>query len=498
MGSYIGIDLGTTFSAVAAIDETGRPQIIRNSDGENLTPSCVMEEDDVVVVGEIARKTWGVDQGLAAARFKREMDTSRTYDVNGNEFTPTELSALVLKKLKQDAESEVGEIAEAVVTIPANFSNKSREATMEAAKIAGLTVNYIINEPTAAALYYAFKSGDELRGNYAVFDLGGGTFDVSIIKVNGQQVDAIASCGVNRLGGDDFDKAIFDLVAKKYKEQTGKTLDVEDYPLNDAEEDKKSLSKRKRVLAKVGREAIEIKREEFEDAISSLIAQTVLQCESVLDESNLTPSEIDGVFLAGGSTRLPIVIENVEKVFKQEPISTVNVDEVVALGAALYAAFKSDKKHLSPTQKSSIDQIKITETTAKCFGTQAVIYNSTKDNEELTNKILIKKNEKIPCSVKETFFTMHEGQDRVDCTVTESTSAETDLRFVTKIWEGQLDLPSDRPKNQKIEITYSFDENQIMHCEFLDVESGRKEKVDLTVSSSSDESGTDIDQFLVE
>lgn len=498
MGSYIGIDLGTTFSAIAVIDETGRPQIIHNSEGQNLTPSCVTEDDGVIIIGEPARKVWGVNQGMAVARFKRELDTSKTYDINGNVFTPTELSALVLKKLKQDAEAQVGEIADAVVTIPANFPNKSREATLEAAKIAGLKVDFIINEPTAAALYYAFKSGNELRGNYAVFDLGGGTFDVSIIKVNGQQVDAISSCGVNRLGGDDFDKAIQKIVAEKYKNVTGENFDPEDYTLNDAEGDKISLSKRKRCLAKVGREAIEIKREEFEDAISSLIAQTVLQCESAMDEANLTTSDIDGVFLAGGSTRMPIVIENVKKVFKQEPVSTVNVDEVVALGAALYAAFKSDKKHLSPAQKSSIDQLKITEATGKCFGTVAVTYNSTKDEEELTNTILIKKNEKIPCSVKETFFTIHEGQDRVDCTVTESTSAETDLRFVTKIWEGLLELPSDRPKGQKIEITYSFDDNQTMHCEFLDVESGKKEKIDLNISSASDESETDIDQFLVE
>lgn len=218
MNAFIGIDLGTTYSAVATIDKTGRPVIVHNSDGENITPSCVTETDrGVFEVGEYARRTWGNSPEKAAARFKRDMGTSATVRINARELTPSDLSSLVLKKLVKDAESQIGPIGEAVITIPANFSSEARDATMLAARNAGLNVNYIINEPTAAALYYAFKSGEELHGNYAVYDLGGGTFDISIIKVNGQDVDVLASNGVSKLGGDDFDKEIQNIVKKIQK-----------------------------------------------------------------------------------------------------------------------------------------------------------------------------------------------------------------------------------------------------------------------------------------
>src|SRR5690554_6000781 len=168
MSAFIGIDLGTTFSAVATIDKTGRPVIVHNNEGENITPSCVTENDDgVFEVGEYARRTWGNAPDKAAARFKRDMGTSATAAINSRVLTPCELSSLVLKKLVKDAESQIGKIGEAVVTIPANFSSEARDATMLAAKNAGLNVNYIINEPTAAALYYAFKNGEDLHGNYA-------------------------------------------------------------------------------------------------------------------------------------------------------------------------------------------------------------------------------------------------------------------------------------------------------------------------------------------
>ncbi|MBT5226314.1 MAG: Hsp70 family protein, partial [Proteobacteria bacterium] len=347
MGAYVGIDLGTTFSAISHIDDTGRPTILHNAEEQNITPSCVAFYDGEIHVGETARKAWGIDVDNVAARFKRDMGSTKTFGLDGKEFSPTELSAAVLKKLKSDAEDQIGEITEAVVTTPANFSQEAREATMAAAKQAGLNVKYIINEPTAAALYYAFKSGDELSGIYAVYDLGGGTFDVSVIQVSGQDVDVLASNGVARLGGDDFDHACQEIVSKKHQEEHGSELEGDDYLINDAEEEKKSLSSRKRVTAKVGRQVIEVRREEFEDAISHLVAQTEMLCEATIEEAGVEVSDIRGVFLAGGSTRIPAVQESIKRVFGQEPISTVNVDEVVALGAALYAAYKSDGQDLN-------------------------------------------------------------------------------------------------------------------------------------------------------
>ncbi len=499
MSAFIGIDLGTTYSAVATIDQSGRPVIVHNSDGSNITPSCVAESSPGVFdVGEEARRTWGLAPEKAAARFKREMGTSTKFTVEGNSLTPTELSALVLKKLVKDAKKQIGEIGEAVVTIPANFSNEAREATMSAAKSAGLNVKYIINEPTAAALYYAFKSGEDLHGNYAVFDMGGGTFDISIIKVDGQNVDVLASNGVAKLGGDDFDKAVRDIVSKKYKELTDEQLDEDDFTLNEAEEEKKSLSKRTSVTVRVNKKLIEITRFEFEEAISTMIAQAEMLCESTIEEAGLSPSEIKSVLLAGGSTRLPVVQDCIKRVFKQEPISSVNVDEVVALGAALYAAYKGDRSNLSEAQKNSISKINVSESTSKCFGTISLGHDENRDTHALQNSILISKGEKIPCSVTESFYTMIDGQTKVACRLTESTSPETDPRFVKIIWEGALELPEGRAEGQEIKVTFSYDQNQMMKCSFVDVATGRETNVDMAMAAASSGKENSIEKFMVE
>lgn len=498
MGAYVGIDLGTTFSAVAHIDETGRPVIIHNAEGQNITPSCVARFDDEFEVGEQARKALGIDLDRVAGRFKRDMGTGKKFTLGGVEYTPIDLSAEVLKKLKRDAEKQVGPITEAVVTIPANFSQEARDATMSAAKAAGLNVKYIINEPTAAALYYAFKNGEELSGIYAVYDLGGGTFDVSIIHVSGQNVDVIASNGVARLGGDDFDRKCWEIVARKFAQETGGDVDPQEYTVPDAEEEKKSLSSRKRVMARVGRTAIEARREEFEDAISTLIAQAEMLCETTLDEAEISPSDVRGVFLAGGSTRIPAVKESVARVFGQEPISTINVDEVVALGAALYAAYKSDGRDLSPAQKNAIQKIKVTESTGKCFGTLSLSFNESREEIKDVNAIIIRKGEKIPCSVTESFYTVSDNQTAVECTVTESTSPETDPRFVKIIWKGNLPLPPNRPRGQEVQVTFGYDDSQMMFCRFKDVESGKEVSVDLSMNGRDGDETGGIDKFLVE
>jgi molecular chaperone DnaK len=497
--SFIGIDLGTTYSAVATIDSTGRPVIVNNSEGDNITPSCVTSNDEGgIEVGEFARRTWANEPEAAAARFKRVMGTEFTMSVNGNDFTPSELSSFVLKKLKQDAEREVGIIGEAVVTVPANFANDARDATMAAAKSAGLDVRYIINEPTAAALYYAFKNGEDLHGNYAVYDLGGGTFDVSIIRVDGQDVEVLATNGVSKLGGDDFDTILKDIIVNKYQSQYGSALEDDDFTLNDAEEEKKSLSKRKRVTVKVNRKLIDVTREEFEEAISTLVTQTEMLCESTIDEAGIEPSDIRSVFLAGGSTRIPAITESIIRVFNQEPISSVNVDEVIALGAALYAAYKGDKSNLTATQRNAISKIKVSESSGKCFGTIYLSHNQMRDEVALRNTILIHKGEKIPCSISESFYTAHDGQETINCKITESTSPETDPKFVNIIWEGDLALPPNRPEGQEIKITFAYDDNQMMKCSFVDVSTNRETKVELSMLTNNDKQSNNIEKFTVE
>lgn len=498
MTAFIGIDLGTTFSVIATLDETGRPTIIHNSDGSNLTPSCVTEDEGVIVVGETARKTFGSAPDKAAARFKRDMGTDVTRTINGKVFTPTELSTFVLTKLAQDARAAVGEIGEAVVTIPANFASEARDATMAAARAAGLNVQFIVNEPTAAALYYAFKSGDDLHGTYAVYDFGGGTFDVSLIRVDGQNVEVLASNGVSKLGGDDFDELLRGIVAGKYKTLTGEEMDPGDFTKNDAEGEKISLSGRKTTSARVARKMIDITRDEFEEAISSKVAQAVMLCEATMDEANISPSDIRSVFLAGGSTRIPMVRESVKRVFEQEPISSVNVDEVVALGAALYSAYKGDREKLSPVQRAAVQKIKVAETTSKCFGTISLGQDEARGDVRPVNNILIRKGDKIPCSVTESFYTVHDGQVAVNCQLTESSAAESDPRFVKVLWQGDLVLPPDRPRGQEIRITYAYDENQIIKCSFEDVASGRRTSIDLSLTAEKAVNDDVIDKFLVE
>ena len=476
MASFIGIDLGTTYSSVSYLDETGRPQIILNSDGQNLTPSCIEINDNEITVGEIARKGLGWDDKVLA-RFKRDIGTSEKYKVGDKEFTPTECSVFILKKLLQDAKDAIGDVGEAVVTIPANFTNEARVETIKAAKLAKLKVKNIVNEPTAAALYYVFKNGGNLNGCFAVFDLGGGTFDVSIIKVVNRDVVVLASEGIKKLGGDDFDSALQQIVQRKYKEQTGEDLDIKEiYTKTNAEDDKKSLSKRDKVNVRVEKTNIELTREEFEKEISSLLAQTKMSCEIAIEAAGLKLEDIKDVLMVGGSTRVPAVKEMVKEIFKKDPVTTVNVDEAVCLGASLFSAIKGDSKDLTPAQKASIQKISVSDVAVGYFGTLALKGSTGK----MFNSILIAKNQKIPCEVTKTYYTSHDGQTSIDCSITQSSNETEDPEWVDIISNEDLQLPSGRRKHQEIDITYAYDESGMMHASFIDVQTGKETYIKLS------------------
>ena len=367
--------------------------------------------------------------------------------------------------------------------------------------MAGLNIKYIINEPTAAALYYAYKSGEKLSGTYVIYDLGGGTFDVSIIIANGSDIEILSSEGVSRLGGKDFDDKLIEIVREKFKEETGKDLNREDYDLNDAEEDKKSLSKRDNIKISTGRGAerttISISKNEFEEAISTLIAQTEMLCESAIDQANLSLSDIKDIFLVGGSTRIPFIQKSVEKVFQKKPVSLHNPDEVVSLGASVYCGYRTSKENLNPVQESSIKRIKIQEITNHFFGTIAVEQDNETQKVSLSNSILINKGEKIPCARSSIYRTISENQTKIKCEVTQSSSSEKDPKFVNTIWSGNLDLPPNRPANQEVRITFSYDENQIMKCSFLDVNSGKETSIDLNMNKESEKNELDIEKLFV-
>jgi len=501
MANFVGIDLGTTYSAVAVIDESGRPVIVHNQEGSNVTPSVIaFGQDGTVEVGELARRQLGL-QDSVYGRFKREMGTDKMYPTPSGNLSPTEFSALVLRKLKEDAEKSIGSITEAVVTVPANFANEAREATLAAAKQAGLNVQYIINEPTAAALHYAHSKGDELSGFYAIYDMGGGTFDVSIVRVTGEDVEVLASNGVSNLGGYDFDRAMQELAFARFESEQGHAPEQLDFPLVDAEGEKRSLSQREKTTFPIrtvqARGNVVVERGVFEEKISALISQAEMLCELTVDEAGIDLGDLNEVILVGGSTRMPIVRKSVANVFGKEPVTTVNVDEAIALGAALYAAYKTDQSQLSAAQASAISSIKLTETTTKSFGTLALCYNASRDEDRLENTILIPKGTKYPKEVEKAFFTVRDNQDAVDCTVTESTTPETDPRFVRVIWEGCLSLPSGRSAGQQVLVKFAYDDNQIMTCTFRDAESGSEEKVDLSMTESKSADGVDVDKFLV-
>jgi molecular chaperone DnaK len=505
MANIIGIDLGTTYSAVAHLTADGRSEILRDSDGNNLVPSVVYVEDrDQLLVGWDAKRESAVQPERVAEFFKRQMGSEETLGVAGQRFSPLELSTFVLKKLNQIASKELGHVDEAVITVPANFTNQARTDTLNAGKAAGLNVKHIINEPTAAAIYYAQQ--EHLQGKVAVYDLGGGTFDCSIVDINGQDVEILSSQGNQRLGGHDFDNKLLELINAKFNASSGTNYRVtrSDLSGKDLEELKKSLSNRSRVLASVsppqgGRTNIEVTQAEFVDSISTLITKAEMLVEEALDEINLSPSGIDHVVLVGGSTRIPAIQESVKKLFNQEPKSIVNVDEAVARGAAIYAAYKSDGSRLNVAQRTAVANVGIHEVTNHYFGTVVLHFNEEANSAEDRVSILIPKNASIPCEVTEPFYTVSEGQRGVLCRVTQSPAEETDPRWVTKVWEGQLGpLPEGRPAGQEIRVTFSYDSNAVLKCHFRDVASGVETDVSLDLRSQTGSAAVDIDQFLVE
>jgi molecular chaperone DnaK len=493
MAGIVGIDLGTTFSALAILNAIGKPEIVPNADGERLTASAIFfdeENSDIIRVGVEAINSRRLNAQRSVRWIKRHMgDAKYRRKVDGKDWTPVELSALILKKLKQECSVEHGEIRDAVISVPAHFDEVRRKATMDAGAMAGLNVIGIVNEPVAAALYYA--NTREVSGKVMVYDLGGGTFDVTIMDVKGHQMEIVCSQGDHALGGVDFDQKILEMLEQNYKDKFSTELFGSDEDRakyeDEAEDIKKTLSRRriakKMLYGAAGNMRVEITREMFEQGISSLMARTDILVEVALKEADIEPSGIDKVLLVGGSTRIPLVKERLEKMFGAAPETAVNVDECVALGAALHAGLTMlrEKPDQVPVEISKgLQDINLTDVCNHSYGTICAPIDKETGRRIIENRIILKKNTPLPCENTQTFYTVSEGQTEVEVTITQG--EDTAVEYVNKIATHKFKLPPDRPAERPIQVTYSYDVNQRMHCKFEDVESKAVLEVDLSLN----------------
>lgn len=485
-----GIDLGTTFSALAVLNSIGKPEIVPNADGERLTPSAVFfdeESSDIIRVGIEAINSRHIDANRSVRWIKRYMgDADYKKVIDDKEWTPVELSSLILKKLKNDCSKEYGEIKDVVISVPAHFDEVRRKATMDAGNLAGLNVIGIINEPVAAALYYAYTQ--PVSGKILIYDLGGGTFDVTIMDVKKDNINIICSQGNHALGGIDFDRSILDVMKKFYKDKFKAKLDAteEDQAKyeDEAEDIKKTLSRRdvakKMLYGSEGNSRFEISKEEFEKAISPLIDQADMLIDVALEEANLKPGDIDKVLLVGGSTRIPLVRERLTNKFGFAPESTVNVDECVALGAAIHAGLtimRVKPGKLDAGVAGGLKTINLSDVCNHSYGTLCAPIDRETGERIIANRVILSKNTPLPCHSSQMFYTMKDNQKEIEIVITQG--EDTDPNFVNKIAQRTLRLPENRPAGCPIRVTYSYDLNQRMHCAFEDVASGEKLEVNL-------------------
>jgi molecular chaperone DnaK len=507
----VGIDLGTTFSAIAILDDLGNPEVLPSIDsGNKITPSVVyFGKEDNVIVGDKAKDLLISDQKRVAYNAKKRMEEDKVFDPSQGEwieekkkkntYLPSQVSSLILSKLKEYTDG----VDKVVITVPALFAEKARSATLDAGKLAGLEVLELINEPTAGILHYSRLPGVNLNGRVMVYDLGGGTFDVTIANVKGTKIDVITSRGDKYLGGTNFDDEIINIIASKYKKQKSGTIDIKDNKFKEiAEKIKKILSIKEQVSDVVdgskGAVKIEITRREFEKSINSYIQKTELLIENALDDANCKPNQITQTLLVGGSTRIPLIVESITKIMGKAPVKGVNVDEAVACGAAIYAGLLQ-KKQLNSSQKKSLENVELNDVCNHFLGTRIQTTHPRSERQVIINRTILPRNSKLPISRTETFQTAYDNQESIRCTVTQSENEEIDMDFVNIIWEGEMKLPANRPKGLPFDVTFTYDQSGLLHVEFLDVSSKKKIEVDLKLGNgkSIDELKEDLD-FKIE
>jgi molecular chaperone DnaK len=476
MAKVIGIDLGTTNSAMAIL-QGGEPEIITNAEGERITPSVVaFTRDGERLTGQVAKRQAVTNPQRTVRSIKRYMGSDHKVNIDGKNYSPPEISAMILQKLKRDAESFLGEeVKQAVITVPAYFSDSQRQATKDAGKIAGLEVLRIINEPTAASLAYGLDKGEDQT--ILVFDLGGGTFDVSILELGGGVFEVKSTSGVNRLGGDDFDERIVNYLADDFKNKEGVDLRKDPMALQRLNE---AAEKAKIELSSVTSTNVNLPfitatqdgpkhldmnmtRAKFDELTADLVEKTTGPTRQALKDANMKPEQIDKVILVGGSTRIPAVQESIKKIMGQEPSRGVNPDEVVALGAAIQAGVLSGE----------VKDVLLLDVTPLSLGIETLGGVATK---------LIEKNTTIPTSKKQIFSTAADSQPSVEIHVLQGERAmaadnKTLGRFML---DGIPPAPRGVPQ---IEVAFDIDANGIVNVSAKDLGTGKEQKITITASS---------------
>ena len=496
MGKIIGIDLGTTNSCVAVM-EGGEPTVIVNAEGARTTPSVVaFSNTGERMVGKVAKNQAITNPDRTISSIKRDMGTDRKVHIDGKNYSPQEISAMILQKLKSDAEAYLGEtVTDAVITVPAYFTDSQRQATKDAGRIAGLNVQRIINEPTAAALAYGVDKEQEQK--ILVFDLGGGTFDVSILEIGDGVFEVLATNGNNRLGGDDFDQKVMDYIVAEFKKSNGIDLSKDKFAVQRIKE---AAEKAKVELSGVLQASINLpfitadasgpkhldmtlSRAKFNELTADLVEQTAVPTRKALQDAGIQVSDLEKVILVGGSTRIPAVQDKVKEITGKEPFKGINPDECVAIGASIQGGVIGGE----------VNDIVLLDVTPLSLGIETLGGVSTR---------LIDRNTTIPTKKSQVFSTAADGQTSVEIHVLQG---EREMAAHNKTL-GRFNLTGIPPAPRgvpQIEVTFDIDANGIVHVSAKDLGTGNEQKVTITASTNMskddiDKAVKDAEQFAAE